>query len=178
MLEVKVEALCLGQKPDAVLKCHVEKLCFELDGIVGDRHRGFSKAADGRDRGVVRGTPVRNWRQWSAVSIEELEIVAQRLGVDKIDPAWLGANLAFSGHAEFTKLPIGTRIWFPGGAVLSVEAENQPCLGPGKEIACHMPAVKAADFPKNALKLRGLVGVVFKAGAVELGDIARIEIKA
>lgn len=43
----------------------------ELDGVVGDRHQSFARAAwqgDKQSKGTIR----RNERQWSAVSVEEL----------------------------------------------------------------------------------------------------------
>jgi MOSC domain-containing protein YiiM len=173
--EIKVEALLLGTDPHSLLKSHTDALELELDGIVGDKHRGFAKPADGRDRGVARGTPVRNWRQWTAVSVEELRMVAERLAVLGIDPSLLGANILFSGIERLTQIPRGATIWFPDGAVLAVEGENAPCIGPGRQIAEQFPRVKPEDFPKAASHLRGLVGVVYKAGRIKVGDLAIIQ---
>jgi hypothetical protein len=177
-LEVKVESLCLGTSGSGVVKTACQQLRVELDGIVGDRHRGFSKPADGRDTGLARGTAIRNWRQWSAVSLEELKTVAERLGIESLEPALLGANITFSGVSGFTQVPRGSKIWFPRGAVFTVEDENSPCIGPGKEIARVFPQVRPADFPLAAQHLRGLVGVVHKAGEIWVGDLARIELSA
>src|SRR5271170_3682221 len=158
-VEIRVEALCLGTDQHSLIKTHTGSIQADLDGMVGDKHRGFTKPADGRDQGVPRGTPVRNWRQWTAVSLEELRTIAQRLALEKLDPSLLGANIAFSGVEDLTQIPRGSKIWFPSGAVLEIEGENLPCLGPGKEIAKQFPHVKSVDFPRVANKLRGLVGV-------------------
>jgi MOSC domain-containing protein YiiM len=108
------------------------------------------------------------------VSLEELALIAECLGGGAIDPALLGANITFSGMIGFTALPKGSQIWFPDRAILTVEGENSPCIGPGKEIAKVFSHVQAAEFPKAAQKLRGLVGVVHRAGAIKVGDIAHI----
>jgi hypothetical protein len=168
----RVEALCVSHKGNVAK----EEIELTLEGIVGDSHSGFTRKSDVRDTGIKRGTAVRNWRQWSAVSSEELAVVAERLGIDFLDPALLTANLCFSGIPDFTRLPRGTTLWFPSGAVLTVEEENEPCLGPGKEInACH-PKVVPAAFPKAAVHLRGLVGVIYQAGLIRVGDAVEVKV--
>lgn len=170
-----VEALTIR---DQHSKAPVETRAFvevSLEGIVGDVHSGFSRPSDGRDKGVVRGTPVRNWRQWSAVSKEELEKVAKAMGVAEIPPGALSANLVFSGISNFTQLTKGSSIWFQNGVVLAVEEENEPCVGPGKELAAMYAEIKAHDFVKAAVNLRGLVGVVYRAGIVTVGEQAEVK---
>lgn len=175
-VQVRVEQLAVGASENGILKEPTLSLEFTLEGIAGDRHAGFTKRADGRDQGVKRGTIVRNWRQWSAVSIEELARISALMQVDNIEPTWLGANIAFSGHEFLTQIPKGSTIWFSSGAVLTVEGENAPCIGPGKEIARHFDSVSPSSFPKAARNLRGLVGVVYRAGKVSLGETATIVI--
>jgi len=174
-IKVRVEHLALGDVADSALKSTRTSLDFSLEGVVGDRHAGFVKNADGRDKGVVRGTLIRNWRQWSAVSAEELQRIAEALRIERLDPNLLGANLTFSGCDDLTHVPKGSAIWFEGGVVLTVEGENNPCVGPGKEIAKCIPAVDAEEFPKAAKNLRGVVGVVYRAGTIALGETAIIQ---
>ena len=50
----------------------------ELDGIVGDAHRSYSRKAWAGDK-QVEGTVRRNERQWSAVSIEELAEIRESM---------------------------------------------------------------------------------------------------
>jgi len=52
------------------------------------------------------------------VSVEELDRIAQELGVESVLPEWLGANVLVKGFPELTKLPMGSRILFPSGAGL------------------------------------------------------------
>lgn len=175
-IQVRVEQLAASGHGNGILKEPALSLELTLEGVTGDKHAGFTKKADGRDQGVKRGTLVRNWRQWSAVSVEELERISDSMQIGKIEPTWLGANIAFSGHEFLTQIPKGSTIWFGSGAVLTVEGENAPCIGPGKEIAKHFDSVSPSSFPKTARNLRGLVGVVYRAGKISLGETATIVI--
>lgn len=157
----------------AVKKNACAFLTLSLDGIEGDRHAGALKKADGRDKGIERGTMIRNWRQWSAVSAEELRAVAANLELEDLDGALLGPNLVISGIANFTQLPPGTLLKFPD-ATLFVEAENDPCTKAGKTIATVHKNVTPQSFVKAAWHLRGIVGVVQKAGIIKAGDAVEV----
>lgn len=173
-LSAKVHQLCIGEKSEGAAKQIVEEFCFTLEGIPGDRHAGFTRKADSRDTLLKRGTPTRNWRQWSAVSVEELAVIADRLEIPAIEGAWLGANITFSGIESFTFLSKGTRIIFPSGATITIEEENEPCVGPGRELERIYPDLDARLFVKAAMHLRGVVGVVHCSGLVRTNDVARV----
>jgi MOSC domain-containing protein YiiM len=175
-LILKVEFLGVGDQDDGLETRSVLSLDLQLEGVTGDKHTGFTRRADARDEGVKRGTPVRNWRQWSAVSVEELDRIKQAMSLPDLPPELLGANICFSGNDSLTLIPRGSMIWFPSGAVLTVEGENEPCMGPGRVIAKRFPQVQAARFPKAAKQLRGLVGIVYRAGVVKLGDQAVVRL--
>ncbi len=87
----------------------------------------------------------------------------------------LGANLVVGGIPHLTRIPTGSRMFFPDGAALAIEGENLPCSGPGRIIAAHHPGLSASLFPKAALHLRGLVAWVERPGVIHAGD--RVEIK-
>src|SRR5450432_2003311 len=77
-----------------------------LAGIDGDRHVGTSKKAGVRElKFHDRGTEIWNSRQWSAVSVEEIQATAEGMGVPEVRAEWIGANFLVSGMPEFTKLP-------------------------------------------------------------------------
>jgi MOSC domain-containing protein YiiM len=69
--------------------------------------------------------------------VEELDRIAEELGVESVLPEWLGANVLVKGFPELTKLTMGSRILFPSGAGLICMGENQPCTLPGDEIQKH-----------------------------------------
>jgi MOSC domain-containing protein YiiM len=182
MIEVQVVGLYLGDN-SGIEKTPVEELVVDCGGIVGDRHYGFTRAADGRNPEYPVGELIRNNRQWSAIAPQELAAIARAMKVERIDPAWIGANLCLVGIPNLSQLPKGTKIRFPQDAVLVVEDQNMPCRGPGKVIASKYPpdTVNYYTFPKAAMidketSRRGVIGVVEYAGTIALGDVATVEL--
>ncbi len=153
----------------------------ELDGFVGDKHRGFERIAASYDPDPT-GTVRRNERQWTGVSLEELAVIRERLDLkEPLLAATLGANLCVEGIPGFSRLPRGSRLVFPSGAVLVIEGCNPPCADMGVQIAAtHTTSsggpVTGKMFPKHALGLRGVVGVVDVAGTIEAGDPVVVEV--
>jgi hypothetical protein len=155
-----------------------EAIQAELEGLPGDVHYGLTKPAGSREKQYPRGESVRNNRQVSIVSLEELAEVAAAMGLPEIRPEWLGANLALEGIPRLTRLPPFTRLYFPEGAALLVSGENKPCIYPGNILQAQYPDHPglAEAFVKLALGKRGLVAVVERAGMLRRGDAVRVEI--
>jgi hypothetical protein len=153
-----------------------------LDGFVGDKHRGFDRIAASYDPDPT-GTVRRNERQWSGVSIEELAIISERLELkEPLMAATLGANICVAGIPGFSQLTRGSRLVFPSGAVLVIEEANPPCADIADSIAAAHTTRSGARvagklFPKCAVGLRGVVGVVDVAGSIEAGDEVVLELK-
>ena len=118
----------------APLSAPRDKVRVTWEGFEGDRHAGLTVKSKGRTPHYPRGVEVRNTRQVSIVSAEELAAVAEELGVPRVLPDWLGANLMLSGIPSLSLLPPGTRLFFSGDASLVVEAENHPCTVAGEVI--------------------------------------------
>jgi hypothetical protein len=150
------------------------KVSFE--GFVGDRHSGLTRPADVRTPWFPKGTPVRNTRQVSIVSTEELALIAEALGVPQVLAAWLGANLELAGVPRLTQLPPGTRLFFPDDATLVVDAENEPCRKVGRAVEAHHPERTglASRFVKAAHRRRGLVAWVERPGIIRPGDKVKV----
>jgi hypothetical protein len=153
----------------------------ELDGFVGDKHRGFTRVAwpeDPEPTGAVR----RNERQWSGVSVEELAMIQQRMDLkEQLTAATLGANICLEDIPDFSRLPKGTRLIFPSGAVLLAEECNPPCADMGAQIAAKHTTnsgkpVAGRMFPRYALDLRGVVGVVDVPGIINAGDRVIVQV--
>lgn len=144
-------------------------------GLEGDKHAGFTAKADSRTPWYPRGTEMRNNRQVSLVSVEELAEVAAALGVPEVRAEWLGANLLIEDLPGLTQLPPNTRLLCEGGAALIVTAENMPCKGPARVIAERTGVVSAAAlFPKLAIHKRGLVACVDRPGIICAGESMRV----
>ena len=148
---------------------------MELDGIVGDKHRSFSRVTWAGDK-QAKGTVRRNERQWSAVSLQELHEISEMMNLRApLLPSTLGANLCLDGVADLSRLPKGTLLKFPSGAELSVEEYNPPCHDMGKRLAATQETrsgqpITTTAFSSAARITRGLVGVVEVPGNILPGD--------
>ena len=152
----------------------------ELDGVVGDRHRGISRtcwAGDKQEEGSAR----RNERQWSAVSTVELGYIEQEMDLaEPLRASSLGANICLEGVPDMSRLPRGTVWRFSSGAVLMVEEYNPPCTDMSEKIAKTYTSksgepIDSSAFSKAAKFSRGLVGVVEVAGVIQAGDEVIVE---
>jgi MOSC domain-containing protein YiiM len=167
--------------PEDYTKAEQPSAQVELDGFVGDRHRGFERIAQSYDPDPT-GTVRRNERQWSGVSIEELSIIRERLDLkEPLMSATLGANICVEGIPEFSRLARGSRLVFPSGAVLVIEEYNPPCADMGALVAATHTTnsgvpVAGKMFPRHATRLRGVVGVVDVAGPIQAGDRVVVEV--
>jgi hypothetical protein len=171
----KVEYTLIGSDHHSLATISQSSILLSFEGIVGDVHAGFTHGSDSRTPWYPRGTLIRNDRQVSIVSAEELALIAKDLHVPEVKPEWLGANLLISGIPNLSLLPWDTRLVFSSGAVLSHLRENNPCSGPGKLIAAayNQPDL-VSQFPKAAMHLRGLVATVELPGIISKGDEVQV----
>ena len=145
-------------------------------GVVGEVHGGVTRASCSRVTGQYpRGTEIRNVRQFSVLSAEELALIAQGMGLAVLDPGLLGASLVISGIPDFTHLPPSSRLQFEGGATLVVDMENRPCQLPAKEIeAVHQGFGRA--FKSAASDRRGVTAWVEREGVLRVGAKVRLHV--
>jgi MOSC domain len=157
-----------GGEPKAFQSIPQQELTLDFEGICGNRHRGWTRPADGRVPYLARGTDMRNTRHVTLVSREELAEVARRLEIPICDPRTLGANLVIEGLKHLSFLPRGTRLLFDGGTILAVEDQNEPCTKTGEAIQRANPGRSDLRtlFPKCAIGLRGLLATVERPGTL------------
>jgi hypothetical protein len=174
----KVIGLFLGLSSDSLITTPCEQATVTFTGLEGDKHAGYTRPSDGRTPYYKRGTEIRNDRQVSIVSIEELAEIASAMHLPEVRAEWLGANLCFSGIPKLTFLPPNTRLIFPDSAVLRVSYENNPCTGPGEAMQFNYPERTGLKslFPKAAIHKRGVVAVVERPGVIRLGDGVKVEL--
>ena len=169
---VKVVGLLCTPDPKHFYTESVESLVLDFGGIPGDRHYGLTRLSGGREKHFPRGTQINNRRQLSLVSAEELQPLAERLGV----AGQMGANILLRGMNKMTKLPPGAVLMFEGGVALHCEGENHPCRFPGDFIENqnqHLSGLRKA-FIREAKGCRGLVASVERPGKIEIDEAARI----
>jgi len=174
----KVEAVLLCDIPGTIASSRKDEIVAELPGLPGDRHYGHTFPSNGRYPEYKRGTEIRNSRQISIISLEEMQAVAQAINIPHILPEWLGANLLLSGIPALTLLPPSSRLFFESGAVLVVHGENDPCSNPGAIIQKNYPAQPGLSpaFIAAAIHRRGVVAWVENPGAIQAGSLVTAQI--
>ena len=166
------EVVWLGHVPaDTGLRANaVKQLDLTFEGVAGERHAGGNRASCTRMTMLYpKGTEIRNVRQMSILSAEEMANIADTLDLDALDPALLGVSVVLSGIPDFTHVPPSSRLQGPSGVTLTVDMENLPCIYPGKEIEADTPG-HGKGFKAAAKGQRGVTAWVERPGALRIGD--------
>ncbi|WP_300071105.1 MOSC domain-containing protein [uncultured Ruegeria sp.] len=170
--EFVAEVVWLGHVP-AAKSLRAQALNGVSLGFAGDsgaRHEGLNRASCVRVKNLYpQGTEIRNVRQLSVLSAEELDAIAREMGLDQLDPSHLGASIVLSGIPDFTHIPPSSRLQAANGLTITVDMENRPCVLPGREIEADQPGYGAA-FKPAAEGRRGVTAWVERPGALQLGD--------
>lgn len=171
--EIEAEVIWLGLVPEAgdtLRSAPRDVLGLDFGGARGESHYGDQRPACSRVREMHPiGTPIANARQLSLVSSEELAEIAADMGLDGLDPAWLGATVVLRGIRDFSNLPPASRLQAPSGATLAVDVQNGPCVLVGREIEREAPG-RGPRFKPAAQGRRGVTARVERPGRLGLGD--------
>ena len=177
--KIEGEVLWLGRvldRKETLASTQVGALSLDFEGISGEHHGGLTRRSCSRvKRQYPMGTEIRNTRQVSLVSREELAGVAESMGIPEIRPEWLGANIALSGIPQLTQVPPSSRLIFEGGCSLVVDTENTPCRHPAALLEGLFPGA-GLSFPQHARGRRGLVAWVERPGRIEPGEYLRLHV--
>jgi len=170
----------LGVVPDrdaALASVSRQSLRLTFAGPEGEAHGGLTRAACSRvSAQYPAGTEIRNTRQLSVLSAEELAEIGAGMGLDgPLDPALVGATLVLSGLPDLTHLPPSSRLQGEGGATLVVDMENRPCTVPAQGIEAALPG-KGRLFKPAAAARRGIVAWVEREGTLTLGERVRLHV--
>jgi len=161
--------------PDLIVHgAPVAEMPVTLAGPAGEVHAGLTRASCTRVRHLHPvGTEIRNVRQLTVVAQEELDAIAAALGLDAVDPAWLGASMVVRGIPDFTHVPPSSRLQNDGGATIVVDMLNQPCTQVAKTIETDRPGHGKA-FKAAAMDRRGVTAWVEREGVFRIGDRLRL----
>jgi hypothetical protein len=175
--------------PDYLHTKEVENIQLDFGGIIGNRHYGVTRIADGRTRFIYEkgSVEIRNNAQWTAISEDEITAINDNLELDEneLKPEYIGMNILIRGIPHFPKTPRGHYLVFtekekyvnqdPNQVVLIVHGEVNPCAiaGAGVEAGTGRKNI-ANNFPKAANRLRGLRGWVEKSGLIKKGMFVHI----
>lgn len=145
-------------------------------GIEGEEHGGVTRPSCSRVLSQhKRDTEIRNVRQLSIVSEEDLAAIAAEMGLERLAPALVGASMAVRGLPDFTRLPPSSRLQGDSGATLVIDMENRPCVLPGPGIEAEHPR-KGKLFKPAAEGRRGVTAWVERPGALAVGERMRLHI--
>ena len=163
----------LGRVPDREAALRSEPLGevqATYEGLPGEDHGGLTRPSCAR---VVtqypKGTEIRNVRQLSVVSAEELAGIAEEMGVESFDPGWIGASMVVEGIPDFTHVPPSSRLQTGRGTTLTIDMENGPCHLPAPVIDEDAPGHGKA-FKAAAKDRRGVTAWVEREGPLAVGD--------
>lgn len=146
------------------------------EGFAGDCHSGLTRPSCVRVRAQYeQGTEIRNTRQISILSEEELAEIAERLDIPSVRPEWVGANVVVRGIPDLTLVPPNSRLLCAGGVALTIDMENGPCRYPAEKIEEAHPGHGKA-FPIQARQKRGVTAWVEKPGRLAVGETCRLHI--
>ena len=158
----------------------VDELDLTYEGIRGDLHSGITRKSGSREPWYTRGTEMRNERQVTLLSRAELAEAAAEMGIDGIEPEWIGGNITLEGIPMLSMLPAATLLFFEGGVTLKVDFQNGPCRISGASIARHLgrgdDAGLALSFVPAAKRRRGLLAWVERPGTIRSGESVRAQL--
>lgn len=177
--EITGEVVWLGLVANRRVKLSsdpVPRVEAEFSGLVGEYHSGLIRESCSRvSSQYAVGTPIRNTRQISILSQQELQITADKLDLQELPPEWVGANIILLGIPDLTQIPPASRLIFQRGASLCVDMENAPCIWPAREIEGHKPG-HGKGYKAVAKGRRGITAWVEAEGLIALGDTVRLHI--
>ena len=162
------------QNRENIRSAPLEKAFASYAGFDGDFHAGLTRPACVRVRNLhLKGTEIRNARQLSILSAEEMAQIAEAIDLPSLDPTLLGASIILEGIPDFTFVPPASRLQSADGTTLVVDVENGPCNLPAREIENETPG-HGKGFRAAALGKRGVTAWVEREGPLAIGDELRL----
>ncbi|OAN97340.1 MOSC domain-containing protein [Sulfitobacter geojensis] len=154
----------------------VQEAFANYAGFEGDYHAGLTRKSCVRVKSQhPEGTEIRNVRQFSIVSAEELAAIAAVIGLEALDPVLLGASIVVEGIDDFTHVPPNARLQAANGTTIVVDMQNGPCNFPAREIEKNAPG-HGKGFKAAAKDRRGVCAWVEREGQLKVGDTLRLHI--
>ncbi len=164
----------VGDRDASLKSSEAAEARLSFAGLEGEAHSGLTRLSDVRVEDLYPpDTPIRNTRQLSILSAEDIEAIANDIGLTALKPEYLGANLVIRGLPWFTLVPPASRLRFAGVATVTVDMENLPCNHPAREIETDHPG-HGKKFKAAASRRRGVTAWVEREGAVRIGDAVKL----
>ena len=156
----------------------LKQMKLGFNGFDQDCHGGLTRLSCSRVLALhPKGTEIRNTRQLSILCAHELKAIQQTLGLERLDPAWLGASIVLKGLPDLSHLPPSSRLQSPDGCTLVVDMQNHPCRFPAITIVDKLGPQSEhfiRAFKDAAKERRGLTAWVERGGTLSLGQRVRL----
>ena len=174
------QVIYLGYMPalsqGTIVSAGLEEMNLDYKGNPIDAHYGETRPSCNRVRQQYSvGTEIRNVRQLSLVSSEEMDEIGTEIGLDYLDPMWLGASIVVKGIPDFSHIPPSSRLQSDSGMTLTVDMQNRPCLVVSKTIEQDCPGF-GKSFKGAAKGKRGVTAWVERPGTLKIGDSLKLHI--
>ena len=170
-LNGRIERIFVNAEPEADRTAsEADRVRAGFAGLEGDAYASLTRPACVRTKRQYQpGTNIRNVRQITIVSTEELADIGEAMNLPgPVEPDWMRANLVVSGLPDFTQLPPSSRLILDNGASLVVDMENEACSFPGDLIDRQFPG-RGKFFVKAAWGRRGVTAWVEREGDIWRG---------
>ena len=170
----------LGRVPhrnaDEIETDEMSAMTLGFAGLEGEVHAGLTRPSCSRVTAQYpRGTQIRNVRQVSIISQEELSQIGDALDIPGMDPRWLGASVMISGIPDFSHVPPSSRLQADAGCTLTIDMQNRPCHLPAMTIDAAGDS-RGKGFKAAAKGRRGVTAWVEREGVLQLGDRVTLHI--
>lgn len=147
-----------------------------FSGYEAEFHAGLTRPSCSRvKQQYPRYTQIKNARQLSVVSQEELNQIAQKMKLDSLEPRLVGASLVIEGIPDWTHVPPSSRLVAEDGPGLVIDMENRSCHLPAPFIEAVNPGFGKV-FKASAKGLRGVTASVEREGTLRIGMRMRLHI--
>ena len=169
----------LGVVADRVVGPQATKqdtLQLSFAGADGESHSGLTRPSCMRILSQYpQNTEIRNCRQVTIVSEEELKLIAVDMGMESVDPSSFGASIVVQGIPDFTHVPPSSRLQTVNGTTLTVDMLNTPCSITRKAIQADNNGL-GETFKAAAFGRRGVTAWVEREGSISIGDSITVHI--
>ena len=145
-------------------------------GYAAEGHAGLTRPSCSRvKQQYPRYTEIKNTRQLSIISQEELDLIAADMGLEALAPHLIGASVVIEGIQDWSHVPPSSRLVSEGGPGLIIDMENRPCHLPAPFIEVENPGL-GKSFKTAAKGRRGVTASVEQEGVLQIGMRLRLHI--
>ena len=145
-------------------------------GYAAEGHAGLTRPSCSRvKQQYPRYTEIKNTRQLSIISQEELDLIAADMGLEALAPHLIGASVVIEGIPDWSHVPPSSRLVGEGGPGLIIDMENRPCHLPVPFIEVENPGL-GKSFKTAAKGRRGVTASVEQEGVLQIGIRLRLHI--